>query len=301
MSDRPGKSRPMPAAPYDDPSIPVLTERLTLPDLDLDITLPAFAETQPVPSQPAPTLPPTAETATPEPGLEPASPAMHAGSFETDTWLVEATPVAKAPLDGLNLDLPAFDLPPLPPVSKAPEPLPPGDGLAALLPADTPHQAPGAATIAAAAGEPDFSSGNVAIPASLMRPAAPAPVHAAGLPTASAEPAPGFEPLPAAAAGEPLPALDTAASAAGPFAVAAASPQPDEAQLRESILKAVLQRLPHEVEAIVRRQLTPAIDAAIDAAAAQLAVEIRRAAAHSLRQLIDDAVKAELAKLSGSR
>jgi hypothetical protein len=57
------------------------------------------------------------------------------------------------------------------------------------------------------------------------------------------------------------------------------------------------ERLPQEVESILRRQLAPAVDAAIDAAAAQLAADIRRAAAHSLRELVDQAVKSELARL----
>jgi hypothetical protein len=77
MSDRPGKSRPMPAAPFDDESIPVLTERLTLPALDLDITLPtaeaAAADSAriDVPSALPPALP------SPEPQVAPAAAVPH--------------------------------------------------------------------------------------------------------------------------------------------------------------------------------------------------------------------------------
>jgi len=264
MSERPGKSRPMPAAPFDDPSIPVLTERLTLPELDLDITLPAFgppdpglaappapaAEAAPAPN-PAPAATPSRDTTAPPP------PALLGSTFETDTWLVETIPMAPAPLDLSTLDLPSFDLPPLTPAPVAPP-----------LPAPT--------------SAPDFAA-DMAIPASLMR-ATPAPV-------APAPSAPVFDHLPVAATAAPAPS-----------APAVDAPRlPSATELRASILEAIALNLPQDVESIVRRQLAPAIDGAVDAAVAQLVPEIRRAVAHSLHELISHAVQAELARLRETR
>ncbi len=269
MSDRPGKSRPMPAAPFDDESIPVLTERLTLPALDLDITLPtaeaAAADSAriDVPSALPPALP------SPEPQVAPAAavppPAVLGTQFESDTWLVETIPMAPAPLDLSTLDLPSFDLPPLTPARETP-------------PSPAPASAPA----------PGFAAAGMAIPTSLMRTSS-APV----LPATSA---PTFDRLPSAATTEPVPATET------PPAVAFDAPKlPSPTELRASVLESIALNLPQEVESIVRRQLAPALDAAIDAAVAQLVPEIRRAVAQSLHELVSHAVQAELARLRETR
>jgi hypothetical protein len=146
--------------PADDPSIPVLTERLTLPPLDLDFTLP------PAPADTRPT--------------------------EAPTTVV-----------------------PQPPAPPAPSPL----------------EAPPASDQASA--------------------------------------------LPLSAPGVPWPRV--------------------EIELRESILRELAERLPTDVEGIVRRQMNVAIDAAVQ----RLASEARLALASSLREIVDRAVRAELERLRG--
>ncbi len=282
MSDRPGKSRPMPAAPFDDESIPVLTERLTLPALDLDITLPAreATATEAARVDPPAALPPAA----PE-----VAPAVLGAQFDSDTWLVETIPMAPAPLDLSTLDLPSFDLPPLTPAGPAPAT---AAGPPALF-TESPVEPP-----APPATESGFTQPDLVIPASLMRaPAAPTSTSAGNEPAAIEAIVPTFDRLPRPAVAEALPALDLPVAAHAAFAVTAPPTLPDETQLRTAILDALAQRLPQDVESIVRRQLAPAVDAATDAAVAQLIPEIRRAVTHALRDLVDHAVKAELAKL----
>ncbi|MDZ7652534.1 MAG: hypothetical protein U5L03_08310 [Burkholderiaceae bacterium] len=288
MSDRPGKSRPMPAAPYDDESIPVLTERLTLPALDLDITLPvreiAAADAAGI-DAPA-VLPAAALQAAPAaPGLAVPPPAVLGAQFESDTWLVETIPMAPAPLDLSTLDLPSFDLPPLTPARPAP-------GTATEPPV------PPVGTVASPSTESGFAQADLVIPASLMRVPAAAPSIATGsVPAAVETTAPTFDRLPRPPIVDALPALEPPAAAHAAFAITAPPAQRDETELRAAILDTLVQRLPQDVESVVRRQLAPAVDAAIDAAVAQLIPEIRRAVTHVLRDLIDHAVKAELAKL----
>jgi len=311
MSDRPGKSRPMPAAPYDDPSIPVLTERLTLPALELDITLPPVGAETEVRKQddfehaatrsadaPAPAPPPTP----PPRDLPSPPPALLGAEFESDTWLVETIPMAPPPLDLSILDLPTFDLPPLTP--------PPPAVSAPTEPAAVPASSePDIASTLRPSGssEAGFASADVVIPASLMRAlpvAAPFASPSGSAPIAAIEAAPTFDRLPPATAVDARPSLEAAApSAAAVFAVlppgaaAVADWSQIETELRESILRAVSQHLPQAVETMLQRQLAPVIDSAIDTATAQLAAEIRHAATHTLRELVDHAVEAELARL----
>ncbi len=226
MSERPGKPRPMPAAPLDDPSIPVLTERLLLPELELDTTLPAAPADAPVAAQ-TPAAPADAPSERAD-----TAPQVLGVQFETDTWLVETPPVTT----------------PVPPAR--PEPA----------------AAPAAGEIAPA----------VSIPASLMRAAA------------------------AAAVADVVPTTSGAASTRATTATAAAPPPPapsDTALLSASILDELLRQLPPDSESIVRRHLAPAVDAAIGAAVAQIVPEIRRAVALALRELVVQAVQAELARL----
>lgn len=327
MSDLPGKSRPMPAAPFDDPSIPVLTERLTLPDLDLDFTLPPVdggdAGTA-APSSASPASPaavPAAAPATTAPAPDAAaatSPRLLGSEFETDDWLVETIPLAPKP--DFSLDLSTIDVPPL---SVTPPPSPPPSPPPATVPVPTPPPAAPPPAVTAAV-RPDlpitaaplpadsgFAAADVVIPASLMR----APVGRESTPAAN--PAPTFDQLPpspgdatvtpaaAAVAPESSATLTGGAFAVPPAPAAAAHWTTLELELRESILRELSQRLPEDVESILRRQLAPAIDAAVGAAVgaatAQLATEIRRAATASLRDLVDHAVQTELARLREQR
>jgi hypothetical protein len=68
-----------------------------------------------------------------------------------------------------------------------------------------------------------------------------------------------------------------------------------EIELREAILRDLAERLPTDVEGIVRRQMSVAIDAAVQ----RLAAEARLALASSLREIVDRAVRAELERLRG--
>jgi hypothetical protein len=68
-----------------------------------------------------------------------------------------------------------------------------------------------------------------------------------------------------------------------------------EIELREAILRDLAERLPTDVEGIVRRQMSVAIDAAVQ----RLASEARLAIASSLREIVDRAVRAELQRLRG--
>ncbi|GAB4471669.1 MAG: hypothetical protein OHK0044_14940 [Burkholderiaceae bacterium] len=107
-------------------------------------------------------------------------------------------------------------------------------------------------------------------------------------------------------AGQPTeaPAADAPqAPAPAPAASApAAAPPPAEVpwgrveiELREAILRDLAERLPTDVEGIVRRQMSVAIDAAVQ----RLASEARLALASSLREIVDRAVRAELERLRG--
>lgn len=215
----------MPAAPFDDPSIPVLTERLQLPELELDTTLPAAPADAPL-AAPAPAAP----TDAPSEPADTAPQVLGVHHFETDTWLVETQPVA-----------------------------PP-------MPTARPAAAPAAGEIAPA----------VSIPVSLMREAAAAAVSDVATTTSGAA---STRATTATAAPPPPPALS------------------DAAQLSASILDELLRQLPPDSETIVRRHLAPAVDAAIGAAVAQIVPEIRRAVALALRELVVQAVQAELARL----
>jgi hypothetical protein len=66
-----------------------------------------------------------------------------------------------------------------------------------------------------------------------------------------------------------------------------------ETELRESVLRELSMRLPQNVEQVVREKMQPGIQAALD----RLAAETRLAIAASLRDLVDKAVKAELAAM----
>jgi pyruvate/2-oxoglutarate dehydrogenase complex dihydrolipoamide acyltransferase (E2) component len=115
--------------------------------------------------------------------------------------------------------------------------------------------------------------------------------------------------LPPAPPGAVAPAQPpNAAEAEAPASAAAPSPvtaQPPadlpwnriDIELREAILRDLAERLPSDVEGIVRRQMSVAIDAAVQ----KLAAEARLALAISLREIVGRAVRAELERLRGRK
>jgi len=70
-----------------------------------------------------------------------------------------------------------------------------------------------------------------------------------------------------------------------------------ELELRSSILQSIADSLPQQVDAIVRGRMNDAIEQMV----AQLAAETRLALAASLREIVDQAVRTELARLRGKK
>ncbi len=108
--------------------------------------------------------------------------------------------------------------------------------------------------------------------------------------------------LPAAAV---HPQVNSAAVAQATPRQAAAAPRPAfdethwprvELELRASVLREVARQLPRDVEEIVRTRMSAAIERAIET----LAAETRLAAAASLREIVERAVRAELDRLRKS-
>jgi hypothetical protein len=71
-----------------------------------------------------------------------------------------------------------------------------------------------------------------------------------------------------------------------------APPPPTVDELRDAVLRAVLERLPAEIEQLVREQLRAAIDAAI----AHLATEANQAVRAALSEIIERAVREALSE-----
>jgi len=69
-----------------------------------------------------------------------------------------------------------------------------------------------------------------------------------------------------------------------------------EAELRNIVLRGLAERLPREVEAAVRAQMMPAVDRLI----AGLAAETRLAVAASVREIVEQTVRAEIERLRGA-
>jgi hypothetical protein len=203
----------------DDASIPLLTERLTLPPLELDTSLPLE-------------LPQEAGARVPVP-------------LALDTSVARPTP--------------------------APAPAPPRP--AAPLPLDT-SLPPAART---------------APPAARTAPPAPAPAT----PPRPAPAAPATPPRPAPVAA----AASVAAEASGPGPTTSSHWTRIELELRSSILQAIADALPQQIDSIVRNRMSDAIDRMV----AQLSAETRLAVAASLRDIVDHAVRTELARLRGQK
>lgn len=96
----------------------------------------------------------------------------------------------------------------------------------------------------------------------------------------------------APAVAPPLPNHTLAPAAEAPFAHAApaapeAPPLPTAEQLQDAVLKAVLDRLPEEINTLVRQLLRPAIDAAV----AHLSIETNLALRTALTEIVERAVR----------
>lgn len=217
-----------PDAP-DDASIPLLTERLTLPPLELDTTLPVEPQG---PSTSAPTMPLALDTSLPL-GLPQPPPPLRPATVPARSAQVPAPAAATVP------------------VRSAPAP------------------APAAATVPARAAP---------VPAP-----APAPAAATVAPRATPVPAP----APAAAPATTPAARSTAAEAASTHWTRI------ELELRSSILQAIADALPQHVDNIVRTRMNDAVERLFT----QLVAETRLAVAASLREIVDQAVRAELMRL----
>jgi hypothetical protein len=120
-------------------------------------------------------------------------------------------------------------------------------------------------------------------PVRAVRPSPPAPAPAAAAPAAVAVPA--------------------AAAAPAAAEIAATTPTTTshwtriELELRSSILQAIADALPQQIDSIVRTRMGDAIDRMV----AQLSAETRLAVAASLRDIVDHAVRTELARLRGQK
>jgi hypothetical protein len=120
------------------------------------------------------------------------------------------------------------------------------------------------------------------------------------LPRQTAAPArtPAAAPAPiAAVAAAPPPSAAPAPSAAASVEAAASHWARIELELRSSILQSIVDSLPRQVDAIVRGRMNEAIEQAV----AQLAADTRLALAASLREIVDQAVRTELARLRGKK
>jgi len=142
---------------------------------------------------------------------------------------------------------------------------------------------------------------DTSLPSNFPPKAAPAPAKAAA--PAPARPAPSPVPAPAAArpAAAPAAARPAPAPATAPPARATAPAESSttqhwtriELELRASILQAIADALPQQIDTIVRSRMGGAIERLME----ELVAETRLAVAASLRDIVDQAVRAELARL----
>ena len=136
----------------------------------------------------------------------------------------------------------------------------------------------------------DLSSPRPALPAFELPPTPAAASAAVAKPAAAPAIATPF----AQPAAQPSPApVSASATASSPAPVA----RPDTDAIRNAVLDDLAARLPREIESLMRKQLAGSIEAAVQAASTDLAARIRNAAAQSLQNLVEQAVKAEIARL----
>lgn len=135
---------------------------------------------------------------------------------------------------------------------------------------------------------------DTSLPSNFPPKAAPAPAKAAA--PAPARPAPSPVPAPAAARPAPAPAPATAPPARATAPAESSTTQHwtrIELELRASILQAIADALPQQIDTIVRSRMSGAIERLME----ELVAETRLAVAASLRDIVDQAVRAELARL----
>jgi len=115
--------------------------------------------------------------------------------------------------------------------------------------------------------------------------------------TAAPARAPATAPAPiAAVATAPAPGATPAPSAAASIDAGSHWTR-IELELRSSILESIVDSLPQQVDAIVRGRMNDAVERVV----AQLAADTRLALAASLREIVDQAVRTELARLRGKK
>jgi hypothetical protein len=211
----------------DDPSIPVLTDRLGFPPLEFDTTLPMIDSTL--------------------------------GKFEDSSLDVPTLQPIETPQTPAVAQIPA----PLPTVHRYPP--------AAPLPSDLPTwSAQGLTTDGGAVGQPQGA--RAYDPGASLSFDTSAAFSGAATSIASGSAAPGASGLP---------------GTENPYWARM------EGELRNAILRGLAARLPHEVESVIRTQMAPAIDRLIDA----LAADTRLAVAASVREIVEQTVRAELERL----
>jgi hypothetical protein len=144
-------------------------------------------------------------------------------------------------------------------------------------------------------GPPAAAPAGAGLALDITLPPAPGPLGRAAPP----HPAPAPAPVPAAPAPAPAPAAARAPApitlpAADAGAVTAGSHWTRiELELRSSILQAIADALPQQIDQIVRGRMNEALERLVT----QLGAETRLAVAASLREIVDQAVRTELARL----
>ncbi len=153
----------------------------------------------------------------------------------------------------------------------------------AQLPAPAPAQPPARPPAVAPALE-------LSLDTTLPRQAAAPPARQTAAPAAAPAPI-------AAVATTPRPSAASAPPAMATVDAAASHWSRIELELRSSILLSIVDSLPQQIDAIVRSRMNEAIEQAVT----QLAADTRLALAASLREIVDQAVHTELARLRGKK
>lgn len=125
---------------------------------------------------------------------------------------------------------------------------------------------------------------------------APAPL-ALDISLPPAPPPPRVPPRPAPAMARPIPAPGPAPGPPSDADARRVAWTRIELELRSSILQAIADELPQQIDDIVRRRMNDAIERLLT----QLVAETRLAVAASLRDIVDQAVRAEIARLRSQK
>lgn len=273
---KPGAS----GAPED---FPILTDRLGFPPLEFDTTVPMIDST-------------IGDFDEPSLNLPTVQPIDHGGDdAETPLPEINAPVQARAPA-------PPAPPPPPPAAPRAPAAAAPAAVVARTAPVP-PRSAPLPTIPATTAAPPAAAPAARMYGGATVAPAVPttAPTAAAAPSAPRAFPAPAPAPAPTARPAVAAPAAPAPAAAppvapampVGPSAADLALRAQIESELRTAVLRGLAERLPHEIQAAVQAQMAPAIERLIEG----LAAEARRAAAASVRDIVDRTLRAELERL----